>query len=136
MCLGAGVQGRLFLDTPGTCAGTPATLANEIAASRLIAESAESLINMRLWPAAVSLEVPEYGNIDIRSLEMELTSSALSGLLLAPGTPNVLLQVRHIFFPNLRRHICCQSIDSTCVHGQGAFVQEQAVAAGHGAKRH
>ena len=91
----AGVQGRLFLDTPGACATNPTVLAGELAASSLKAADPETVIGMRIWPASVALEIVDYGNLDIRSLEMALTSNGLPGLQ-APqgGNASILLQVR------------------------------------------
>lgn len=91
------MQGRIFLDTPGTCADNATQLAQELTASSLLAADAASVVGMRMWPVAVAVEITGYGNLDIRSLEMALTSGPLSGLEPVPGNASVLMQVHPLF---------------------------------------
>jgi hypothetical protein len=88
------MQGRVFLDTPGTCAATPTILAQEAVNSSLVPpDDAEAIINMRMWPASISLGQDEFGYMEFRSVELALSSGALASLSKVAGQPNVLLQV-------------------------------------------
>jgi hypothetical protein len=90
----AGIQGRVFLDTPGTCAASSAVLAKEAVLSSLVPpDNAEAVVNLRMWPTSISVDQGTYGYMEFRSVELALSSGVLATLIPEPGQPNVLARV-------------------------------------------